>query len=84
MPAPRLQSDWRALAAARAVCSYIALSLAAHQAGAATAAYGAGLMRSVLLTYDPPGLAAGATCLAAAVAALSIRRLVPGHPAVPT
>jgi len=57
---------------------------AAHQAGAATAAYGAGLTRSVLLTYDPAVLAAGATCLAAAVAALSIRRPAPGDATVPT
>ena len=57
---------------------------AAHQAGAATAAYGAGLTRSVMLTYDPAVLAAGATCLTAAVAALSIRRLAPSDAAVPT
>ena len=42
-----------------------------HQIGAATAAYGAGLSRDVLLTYLPAFFAAGAACLVAAVAALA-------------
>jgi sugar phosphate permease len=47
---------------------------AAHQLGAAVAAYGAGLTRTLLLTYTPALLAAGAACLLAAVAAMLIRR----------
>lgn len=47
---------------------------AAHQLGAATAAYGAGLTRTLLLTYTPALFAAGAACLLAAVAVLAIPR----------
>jgi sugar phosphate permease len=47
---------------------------AAHQLGAAVAAYGAGLTRTLLLTYTPALFAAGAACLVAALLALSIRR----------
>lgn len=46
---------------------------AAHQLGAATAAYGAGLTRTLLLTYSPALFAAGAACLIAAAAVLMIR-----------
>ncbi|MEP6874568.1 MAG: MFS transporter, partial [Burkholderiales bacterium] len=46
---------------------------AAHQLGAATAAYGAGLTRTLLLTYNPALFAAGAACLIAAVAVMMIR-----------
>ena len=46
---------------------------AAHQLGAATAAYGAGLSRSVLSSYTPALYAAGAACLVAAVAVLLMR-----------
>ena len=46
---------------------------AAHQLGAATAAYGAGLTRTLLLTYNPALFAAGAACLVAAAAVLMIR-----------
>ena len=46
---------------------------AAHQLGAATAAYGAGLTRTLLLTYNPALFAAGAACLIAAGAVLLIR-----------
>jgi sugar phosphate permease len=49
---------------------------AAHQLGAATAAYGAGLTRTLLLTYTPALIAAGAACLVAAVMVLAIRRQV--------
>jgi len=45
---------------------------AAHQLGAATAAYGAGLTRTLLLTYNPALFAAGAACLIAAVSVLAI------------
>jgi predicted MFS family arabinose efflux permease len=50
---------------------------AAHQLGAATAAYGAGLTRTLLLTYNPALFAAGAACLLAAVLVMRIRRAVP-------
>jgi MFS family permease len=46
---------------------------AAHQLGAATAAFGAGLSRSVLLSYLPAFFAAGAMCLIAAAAVWFIR-----------
>lgn len=46
---------------------------AAHQLGAAVAAYGAGLTRTLLLTYNPALFAAGAACLVAAGAVLLIR-----------
>jgi sugar phosphate permease len=46
---------------------------AAHQLGAATAAYGAGLTRTLLLTYNPALFAAGAACLLAAASVLMIR-----------
>ena len=46
---------------------------AAHQLGAATAAYGAGLARTLLLTYNPALFAAGAACLVAAAAVMMIR-----------
>ena len=47
---------------------------AAHQIGAATAAFGAGLTRSALATYLPAFYIAGAMCLVAALIALAIRR----------
>ncbi|SHM92133.1 MFS transporter [Rhizobacter sp. OV335] len=47
---------------------------ASHQLGAAVAAYGAGLTRTLLLTYNPALFAAGAACLVAAVSVLLIRR----------
>jgi MFS family permease len=47
---------------------------AAHQIGAATAAFGAGLARSTLATYLPAFYIAGAMCLVAALVALAIRR----------
>ncbi|MDN3922776.1 MFS transporter [Roseateles violae] len=47
---------------------------AAHQIGAAVAAWGAGLSRSVLLSYSPALYAAGAACMAAALMAMAIRR----------
>jgi predicted MFS family arabinose efflux permease len=45
----------------------------AHQLGAATAAYGAGLSRTVLATYLPAFYVAGAACLVAAALALMAR-----------
>jgi sugar phosphate permease len=54
---------------------------AAHQLGAAVAAYGAGLTRTLLLTYNPALFTAGAACLVAAVSVLAIR--VVGRPTAP-
>jgi sugar phosphate permease len=54
---------------------------AAHQLGAAVAAYGAGLTRTLLLTYTPALLVAGGACLVAALMVMMIRRQ--GRPATP-
>jgi sugar phosphate permease len=54
---------------------------AAHQIGSATAAYGAGLTRTLMFTYTPALYAAGAACIVAACAiflippAVRVRRL---------
>ena len=50
---------------------------AAHQLGAATAAFGAGAFRTELMTYLPALYVAGVACLAAAVLALTIGRPKP-------
>jgi MFS family permease len=47
---------------------------AAHQLGAAFAAYGAGLIRTVLATYMPSFFIAGLLCFIAALVALAITR----------
>lgn len=47
---------------------------AAHQLGAAVAASGAGLSRSLLLSYSPALYTAGAACLLAALMAFAVRR----------
>lgn len=47
---------------------------AAHQIGAAAAAFGAGLSRTLLLTYAPALYVAGGACLAAALLALAVSR----------
>jgi predicted MFS family arabinose efflux permease len=47
---------------------------AAHQLGAAVAAYGAGRVRTLLLTYDPALFAAGGACLLAAATIWLIRK----------
>jgi MFS family permease len=47
---------------------------ACHQLGSATAAYGAGLTRTLLLTYSPAVYAAGIACLLAAVAIFLVPR----------
>jgi predicted MFS family arabinose efflux permease len=54
---------------------------AAHQLGAATAAYGAGLSRSILLSYLPAFFAAGAMCLVASAIVWLIRKNPVGAPA---
>ncbi len=46
---------------------------AAHQIGSATAAYFAGLTRTLLMTYTPALYGAGAACLLAAVLVMLIR-----------
>jgi len=51
---------------------------AGHQIGAAVAAYGAGLSRSLLLSYAPALYVAGAACLLAAAMAMMIRRRTAG------
>jgi len=55
---------------------------AAHQLGAATAAWGAGLSRTLLLTYTPALYAAGAACLLASLLVMVIRR--PAKPVAPS
>jgi sugar phosphate permease len=45
-----------------------------HQLGAATAAYAAGASRAILLSYLPAFVFAGAACLIAAMAILTVRR----------
>ncbi len=47
---------------------------AGHQLGAGTAAFGAGLSRTVLATYLPAFFAAGALCIVAALITLAISR----------
>ena len=47
---------------------------AAHQLGAAAAAYGAGLTRTLMLTYNPALFAAGLACIVAAVLVVQIKR----------
>jgi len=47
---------------------------AGHQLGGATAAYGAGLTRTVMLTYSPALYAAGAACIMAAFAIFLVPR----------
>ncbi len=47
---------------------------AGHQLGAATASFGAGLSRTVLLSYLPAFFAAGALCIIAAVIVLTIAK----------
>jgi sugar phosphate permease len=47
---------------------------AGHQLGAATAAFGAGLSRTVMLSYLPAFFAAGALCIVAALIVLTISK----------
>src|SRR6202453_5242580 len=55
---------------------------AGHQLGAGVAAFGAGLSRTVLLSYLPAFFAAGVLCIIAAALTLTISR--PPKPVVPT
>ena len=52
---------------------------AAHQLGAATAAFGAGVSRTELSTYLPALYVAGVACVIAAALALTIGRAPPRH-----
>ncbi|WP_431104873.1 MFS transporter [Roseateles noduli] len=52
---------------------------AGHQIGAAFAAYGGGLSRSLLLSYTPAIYVAGGACMVAALMAMAVRR----KPALP-
>jgi predicted MFS family arabinose efflux permease len=54
----------------------------AHQLGAATAAFGAGVSRDALASYLPAFAAAGMFCLVAALAVLSVRRASGDDPAI--
>ena len=56
---------------------------AGHQLGRAAAAYGAGLTRTIMLSYTPALYAAGAACLIAAGAIFLIRRVPVAAFAVP-
>jgi len=47
---------------------------AGHQIGAASAAFGAGLIRTVYFTYLPAFFIAGALCIIAALAVISVRK----------
>jgi predicted MFS family arabinose efflux permease len=47
---------------------------AGHQIGSATAAFGAGLTRTVMLSYSPAVYAAGLACIVAACAIFLVRR----------
>jgi sugar phosphate permease len=47
---------------------------AGHQIGAASAAFGAGLVRTVYSTYLPAFFVAGALCIVAAVAIITVRK----------
>jgi len=52
---------------------------AGHQLGGAIAAYGAGLTRTLLLSYSPALIAAGVACLLAALACFLVPRpVIPG------
>jgi MFS family permease len=56
---------------------------AGHQLGAGTAAFGAGLSRTLLATYLPAFFVAGALCVVAALMILMISRPVPKPVVVP-
>jgi NADH:ubiquinone oxidoreductase subunit 6 (subunit J) len=54
---------------------------AGHQLGAAAAAFGAGLSRTLFASYLPAFFVAGALCLVAALATLAISRQTQPTPA---
>jgi len=54
---------------------------AGHQIGAASAAFGAGLVRTEYSTYLPAFFVAGALCLVAAAAVITVRRSTPSFAA---
>ena len=57
---------------------------AGHQLGAAVAAYGAGRVRTLMLTYNPALYAAGSACLLAAVLIMLVRRQTTAQPVAET
>ncbi|MBP1965987.1 MFS transporter [Paenibacillus aceris] len=69
-PTAKLTSDTFGREKAGMIFGWI---LVAHQAGASTAAYGAGFLREMLGSYTVPFVAAGFVCLLAAIVALRIR-----------
>ena len=70
-PTVKLAAQWFGKERAGLVFGWV---FASHQLGAAVAAYGAGLTRTLLMTYNPALFAAGAACLLAAMLVISIRR----------
>lgn len=69
-PTAKLTSDTFGREKAGMIFGWI---LVAHQAGASTAAYGAGFLRELLGSYTVPFVTAGFVCLLAAIVALRIR-----------
>jgi predicted MFS family arabinose efflux permease len=69
-PTARLTSDVFGREKAGMVFGWIVV---AHQIGASTAAYGAGLMRDLLGSYTLPFIVAGFVCLYAALMAIRIK-----------
>ena len=61
-------------AALGAVAALFGWIFAGHQIGAASAAFGAGLVRTVYSTYLPAFFVAGALCIIAALAIISVRK----------
>jgi predicted MFS family arabinose efflux permease len=57
---------------------------ASHQLGSATAAFGGGVIRDVTGSYDLAWFLAGALCMVAAIASISIRRNPPAETPLPT
>ena len=55
---------------------------AGHQIGAATAAFGAGLIRTEYSTYLPAFFISGALCIIAAALVLTVRKSSPRHRSV--
>jgi len=56
---------------------------AGHQLGAGTAAFGAGLSRTLLASYLPAFFVAGALCIVAALLMVTVSRPAPKPAVVP-
>jgi len=74
-PTVKLTSHYFGAARANVVFGWI---FAGHQIGAATAAYGAGLVRTEWSTYLPAFFIAGTACIVAALFVLSLGRVDAG------